>query len=196
VNSDAEFFTSLSFPLMKKTPLFLLSIILLGSTAFNTYAQTAANPIIKDYGTIYGLDNVTMPDKSLEYKIVIDLKPANKDYQKVNPGLITIARMLNLHGVAGIPKEQLHVVAVLHYTATPIVLNNVGYQKKYGVDNPNLDIIKQLKEAGVDFYICGQSLVARKYAFENVNPDITIALSMLTVVSEHTMKGYSLLVVQ
>jgi intracellular sulfur oxidation DsrE/DsrF family protein len=182
--------------IMKHNLLFSSFIIFLSTLAFTSKAQTPANPIIKDYGTIYGLDNVTMPDKSLEYKIVIDLKPSNKDYQQVNPGLITIARMLNLHGVASIPKEQLHVVAVLHYTATPIVLNNVGYQKKYGVDNPNLDIIRQLKEAGVDFYICGQSLVARKYAFENVNPYITIALSMLTVVSEHTMKGYSLLVVQ
>jgi len=103
---------------------------------------------------------------------------------------------MNLHGVAGITKEQMNVAVVLHYTATPIVLNNVGYQKKYGVDNPNLKLIKQLNEAGVEFYICGQSLVARKYAFEDVNPDVTIALSMITTVTEYTMKGYSLLVYQ
>jgi predicted peroxiredoxin len=84
----------------------------------------------------------------------------------------------------------------IHYTATPIVLNNVGYQKKYKVDNPNLELIKQLKEAGVEIFICGQSLVARKYAFEDVNPDVAIALSMLTVVTEKMAKGSSLLVFQ
>jgi len=181
---------------MKNKLLFHLSIILLSTFTLTGYAQTPANPIIKDYGTIYSLDNVNLPDKTKEYKIVIDLKPPNDDYTKVNKGLINVARALNLHAVGGVPLEQLHVAVAIHYTATPIVLNNVGYQKKYGVDNPNLELISKLKDAGVEIYICGQSLVARKYAFENVNPDITIGLSMLTVVTEKMMKDYSLLVFQ
>ena len=181
---------------MKHKLLLHLTVVLLVAISSTTNAQTPANPVIKDYGTIYGLDNVALPDKTQNYKIVIDLKPSNDDYDKVNKGLINVARALNLHGVAGIPKEQLHVAVAIHYTATPIVLNNIGYQKKYGVDNPNLKLITQLKDAGVEIYICGQSLVARKYAFEDVNTDITIALSMLTVVTEKMMKGYSLLVFQ
>jgi len=177
---------------MKQT----LLLFLLGVISLTTKAQTPANPIIKDYGTINAIDNVYMPDKNIEYKIVIDLKPSNNKFDQVNKGLNNVARLMNLHGVAGITKEQMNVAVVLHYTATPIVLNNVGYQKKYGVDNPNLKLIKQLNEAGVEFYICGQSLVARKYAFEDVNPDVTIALSMITTVTEYTMKGYSLLVYQ
>ena len=120
---------------MKHKLLLHLTVILSVTISSTTYAQTPANPIIKDYGTIYGLDNVTLPDKSREYKIVIDLKPSNDDYDKVNKGLINIARALNLHAVGGIAKEQLHLAVAIHYTATPIVLNNVGYQKKYGVDN-------------------------------------------------------------
>ena len=174
----------------------LHTVILLSTISIASCAQTPVNPIIKDYGTIYNLDNVTLPDKSQEYKIVIDLKTSNDNFDKVNKGLINVARALNLHGVAGIPREQLHVSVAIHYTATPIVLNNAGYQKKYNIDNPNLQLINQLKNAGVEFFICGQSLVAREYAFEDVNPDVTIALSMLTVVTEHMMKGYSLLVFQ
>ena len=172
------------------------SVILLTAISFTTYAQTPANPIIKDYGTINSIDDVTMPDKTLEYKIVIDLKSSNENYDKVNKGLINVARALNLHSVGGIAKDQLHLAVAIHYTATPIVLNNIGYQKKYGVDNPNLELISQLKAAGVEIYICGQSLVARKYAFEDINPDVSIALSMLTVVTEKMAKGYSLLVFQ
>ena len=78
--------------------------------------------------------------------------------------------------------------------ATPIILNNTGYQKKYGIDNPNLELINQLKDAGVELYVCGQSLVARDYAFEDVNPQVETALSMLTVVTEKTMQGYQLMV--
>ena len=179
---------------MKNKLHFLLSFLLLGS--LSAYSQTPVNPIIKDFGTIYSIDNAQLPAKDKDYKIVIDLKASNADYSKVNRGLINVARALNLHGAGGVPAERLHMAVAIHSTSTPIVLNDVGYQKKYGVDNPNLKLIDQLKEAGVDIYICGQSLVARKYAFEDVNPDVKIALSMLTVVSEHTMNGYSLLVFQ
>jgi intracellular sulfur oxidation DsrE/DsrF family protein len=181
---------------MKNKLLPALSVIILSFIALTTYAQTPANPIIKDYGTINDIDNVYMPDKDIDYKIVIDLKSSNDKFDEVNRGLNNVARLMNLHGVAGITKEQLNVAVVLHYTATPTVLNNVGYQKKYGVDNPNLKLISQLKKAGVEFYICGQSLVARKYDFENVNPDVIIAISMITTVTEYMMKGYSLLVYQ
>lgn len=174
----------------------MLLFILLNGVAISSIAQTPANPIIKDYGTINDIDNVYMPDKNIDYKIVIDLKSPNDKFDELNRGLINVARLMNLHGVAGIKKEQLNVAVVLHYTATPIVMNNIGYQKKYNVDNPNLELIGQLKEAGVEFYICGQSLVARKYDFENVNPDVTIAISMITTVTEYMMKGYSLLVYQ
>lgn len=157
-------------------------------------SQTPANPIIKDYGTINKLDGVTPSDVGIDYKIVVDLKSSNDDFKSVNKGLNNVARMLNLHGVAGVPKEKLHIAVAVHYTATPIILDNIGYQKKYGVDNPNLELIEQLKDAGVELYVCGQSLVARDYAFENVNPQVNIGLSMLTVVTEKMMKGYQLFV--
>lgn len=160
------------------------------------WAQTPANPIIKNYGTIYAIDKVAPQDTDLDYKIVVDLKSSNENFEKVNSGLNNVARMLNLHGVAGVPKYKLKVAVAVHYTATPIILNNAGYQKKYGVNNPNLELINELKEAGVELFVCGQSLVARKYAFEDVNPQVETALSMLTVVTEKAMSGYQLLVFQ
>ena len=174
----------------KRYILLLITIIVSGPIL----AQTPANPIIKDYGTINKLEGVALNDPDIDYKIVVDLKSSNDNFAEVNKGLNNVARLLNLHGVAGIPRENLHVAVAVHYTATPVILNNNGYRKKYDVDNPNLELIEQLKEAGVELYVCGQSLVARNYAFEDVNPDVEIALSMLTVVTEKTMQGYQLLV--
>jgi hypothetical protein len=77
---------------MKNKLLVYFSIILIGSIPSITYAQTPANPIIKDYGTINSIDNVTMPDPSLDYKIVIDLKSSNESFDNVNKGLIKPAR--------------------------------------------------------------------------------------------------------
>jgi len=93
-----------------------------------------------------------------------------------------------------VPKEQLHIAVAIHGMSTAIVLNNAGYQKKYSVDNPNLALINQLKGAGVSLYVCGQSLLGNKYNFAEVNPDIAIGLSMLTVTTAHLMKGYSMLI--
>lgn len=157
-------------------------------------AQTPINPIIKDFGTINKIEGVAPTDTSIDYKIVIDLRASNDDFDKLNKGLNNVARLLNLHGAAGVPQENLHIAVAVHYTATPIILNNEGYQKKYGSNNPNLELIKELKDAGVELYVCGQSLVARKYAFDDVNPDVRIGLSMLTIVTEKMMKGYKLLV--
>ena len=181
---------------LKYNNLLYLLLAIFSTTSIGVVAQTLANPIIKDYGTIYGIKNSLQPDKNKEYKIVIDLKASNDNFDLPNKGLVNVARMLNLYGAGGLSQENLRVAVAVHYTATPIILNNVGYQKKYGVNNPNLKLIKQLKAAGVEMYVCGQSLVARKYAFEDVNPQVITALSMLTVVTEHTMEGYSLLVFQ
>ena len=160
-----------------------------------SYSQSPSNLIIKDYGTIYDMINVIDPKPDLEYKIVIDLKSASPDPSKINPGFNNVARMLNLHAAGGINPENLDVVVAIHGNATHTVLDNSGYKDKYGVDNPNIDLIRQLSQAGVKLNVCGQSLIARNDAnFENINPDISIALSMLTVVTEHQMKGFGLLV--
>jgi len=175
---------------MKKFLLYCL----LGVISISGLAQSPANPIIKDFGTINDIPGVSPTNTDIDYKIVIDLKASNDDFTAINKGLNNVARLMNLHGVAGIPREKLHVAVAVHYTATPIILSNKGYQKKYGVDNPNLVLIDQLREAGVELFVCGQSLVARNYAFKDVNPQVKIGLSMLTVVTEKMMKGYELLV--
>ena len=173
-----------------KTSFFLFFI----SMSLMTFAQTPSSKLVPDFGIINDLDGVKDPDPAIDYKIVIDLKTKSPDPARINPGLNNIARMLNLHAAGGIEADKISVVAAIHGNATYVVLDNVGYNKKYGMDNPNLELINQLKEAGVDLKVCGQSLVARNNGFDNINKEIDIALSMLTVVTEMQQKGYGLLV--
>lgn len=156
----------------------------------NAFAQKGANPIIKSFGTIYEIDGAVNPDSEIEYKIVVDLKTLQRDKESINPGLNNIARMLNLHGLGGVKAEKLNVAVAIHGGATDVILNNEAYQKKYELDNPNLKLIDELKGAGVELYVCGQSLLARKYEHEEVNQQIKIGLSMLTVVTTYMHKGY------
>jgi intracellular sulfur oxidation DsrE/DsrF family protein len=178
---------------MKTIP-FTTTLLLTLFVVSQSYAQSPSNLIIADYGTVYDIESAVDPNPDLDYKIVIDLKAASSDPARINPGLNNVARMLNLHAAGGVSLENLKVTAAIHGSATHSVLDNKGYQKKYGMDNPNLKLISQLKASGVELYICGQSLLARNNGLDNINPDITIALSMLTVVTEHQMKGYGLLV--
>lgn len=156
----------------------------------NAFAQNGANPIIKNFGTIYEIENAVNPDPNIEYKIVVDLKTLQRDKESINPGLNNVARMLNLHGLGGVKAENLNVAVAIHGGATDVILNNEAYQKKYELDNPNLQLINELKEAGVKLYVCGQSLLARNYEHDEVNTQIKIGLSMLTVVTTYMHKGY------
>jgi intracellular sulfur oxidation DsrE/DsrF family protein len=174
---------------MKKVYVILL-LVLIG---FETLAQSPTNMVISNYGTVYDIPDAVKPDPGLQYKIVIDLKSASPDPAKINPGLNNVARMLNLHAAGGIGSENMSVVVAIHGNATYTVLDKKGYIKKHAMENPNMELIRVLKNAGVKLFICGQSLIARNNGFENINPDITIALSMLTVVTEHQGKGYGLL---
>lgn len=174
----------------KKDMKYSVTIFIALVCTVNAFAQKGANPIIKNYGTIYEIEGAVNPDSEIEYKIVVDLKTLQRDKESINPGLNNVARMLNLHGLGGVKAENLNVAVAIHGGATDVILNNEAYQKKYELDNPNLQLIDELKEAGVELYVCGQSLIARNYEHEEVNQQIKIGLSMLTVVTTYMHKGY------
>ena len=159
-------------------------------------AQTKSSLIIKDYGVINDLENVRKPQADQKIKIVIDLKTAVDDPTKLNRGLDNVARLLNLHAAGGISPENLSVAVAVHGGATPIILDDKGYGNKYGVANPNAELIKQLDKAGVELFVCAQSMIARKYDMDQVDPEVEIALSMLTIVTEKMNEGYHLMVFQ
>lgn len=180
-------------PTPLKTSCFVVLVFTL-LNAYSTQAQEAKYPIVKDFGGIYEIPGAENPDPEMTYNIVIDLKTNQPDKGRLNPGLNNVARMMNLHGLGGVSTQNLHVTVAIHGGATEVILNNEAYRKNNGVDNPNLELIEALKESGAKLYVCGQSLLARGYKQEEVNQEVTIGLSMLTVVTEHMHKGYKLLV--
>lgn len=172
----------------------LCQLIILFLTFSNSNAQEARFPIVPEFGGIYQIPGSVQPDPDLEYKIVIDLKTLQVDKDAINLGMNNIARMMNLHGLGGVSAENLHVVVAVHGGATETILTNERYKLKNGTDNPNIELLSALEEAGAEIYVCGQSLLARGYELNEVNSNVTLGLSMLTIVTEHMHKGYQLLV--
>ncbi|MCH1431480.1 MAG: DsrE family protein [Flavobacteriaceae bacterium] len=174
---------------MKTHFYFLLAFISLGSL----HAQEWQTPVIEGYGEVkYFSEAAVQPDTSLSYNLLFDIK-SEATKSGVNKGLWVMARMLNLLSVAGVPTEKIHLVASIHGSATFITLNEEAYQKKYGKPNPNANLIRQLKEHGVDLFVCSQATAARKITSEELDAHITPALSGLSVLSNYQLKGYVLM---
>ncbi|MCU0356975.1 MAG: DsrE family protein [Cyclobacteriaceae bacterium] len=171
-----------------------ICIVFLMCFAFISKAQTMVNPVIKNYGGIYDVPNaVEKPDPSLEYKIVVDLAMGSDKPNEVNFGLNNIARMINLHVVGGVPREKLHIIVAIHNEASYSIMSNEAYRTKYKTDNPNLALYDALSDAGVQFFICGQSIINRKIDPEKISDRVKIATSMLTVFTTYQLKGYAAL---
>lgn len=116
-----------------------------------------------------------------------------EDPTQINAMVNNIARMMNLHGLGGIPQENLHVKVAVHGSAIFSLLEDESYQELYGVENPNLPVFEALKESGVEVYVCGQSLKARNLEVQDIWDGTEIALSMLTTLTKYIPEGYILL---
>lgn len=147
--------------------------------------------IIKDYGETFSIKNPEIKtDTKADLKVIFDVSQSSEDKSKPNKYIVTAARFLNMHANEGMKPEQLHVAMTIHGGAWQDVLNNANYKEKYGVDNPNLKLINQLNDAGVDVIICGQTASFRGVDREDVNPSVKFALSAMTALLQYQNNGY------
>ena len=169
-------------------PLSLVFSLLLAAPLVGQQPLTPAVP----FGAIYDVPEATVrPDPLLEYRIVVDVFTGAELPEDVGAGLHNVSRMLNLFSVGGVPAEHLSVVLALHGGATYGVLTNERYRERFETDNPNLPVIRALKEAGVKVTVCGQSLIGRDIDPADVAPEVDIATSMLTTVATYQIMGYA-----
>ena len=134
-----------------------------------------------------------LPDPTLDYKIAWGIGQGAKDLTaEVNPTLPTIARYVNTLAKWGVPKEKRHIIVMFHQRSDDfdIVLSNEAFKAKYGKDNPNVELIAALANAGVEFRACGQAVAGRKIDPHDVNPEIQIDLWAMTSFMNLQMKGY------
>lgn len=177
-----------------KTAIRDAAVTLLIFISFQVNAQNPQFPIVKGFGGIYEIvDAKERPDPTLDYKILVDLTTAAEDNKEISRWVDNVARMMNLHGLAGVPKDKMKVKVIIHGGALFSLLNDENYQKKFEVANPNLKVFEALKEAGADVYVCGQSLIVRNLKTAELWPGVTIAHSALTTITTHVPQGYVLL---
>ncbi|MDU8885949.1 DsrE family protein [Yeosuana sp. MJ-SS3] len=183
----------------------ILFLCFTASTFFYTYAQDSLPqhlkgkikyPVIDVHPMVGVLDidsNALHYDASIDYKIVIDAYDKMKDSTQVYKPLSEVARIYNLNIANGVPEDKLQLAMVYHSFNMDPLLNDESYQAKYGIDNPNTELISTLKDLGVHFYVCGQLLGFFNVPSENLASQIEIAVSAKTALITLDQMGYSYL---
>jgi intracellular sulfur oxidation DsrE/DsrF family protein len=150
------------------------------------------NPVIKDFGEVHPRpDAAVQPDPNAEYKVIVDVVHGSDDHTAVLGSLQRLARIVNLLGYAKVPSKHVHIVAVIEGQAMFAAASNANYRKYFKVDNPNLKILRELKQSGVELLVCGQALAEMGLIDTDVGPDITVSLSALSDFVVYGHLGYS-----
>ena len=168
----------------------LIGAPLAGQARAEPLSTPRDGPLIHGFGAVYDVpltDLETPPD--LEYKVVFEVSQSSEP-GTVNPYLNTVARFLNMHARAGVPLERMHLAVVMHGEAAKDALMVGPYRERYGVDNANAELLRQLSEAGVELYICGQSAQSRGLPHDQLVEPIRMALSAMTALSALHARGY------
>lgn len=153
--------------------------------------KAQAGPVIEQYGAVYDIPDPDLPvDTERDYKVVYDIYDSPGGPEALNVQLNTIARFLNMHARAGVPVENLQVAAVIHGGASKDALTHKAYQKRFSTNNPNLDIIQKLHDAGVRFYICGQTAAKRGIFRGDLATPVGVALSAMTAFLHLQAQGF------
>ncbi len=150
-------------------------------------------PTIPGYGKMhYERGFKYQPDPKETYKIVFEVTKSSADPAAINSGLDHVARAVNLYVAAGVPLGHLKFVAILEGESSPVSLSNEAYRSRFGVDNPNLPLIRLLRGKGIDIAVCAQAAALHDIDYSQISHDVTVALSALTTVSTLEHQGYGL----
>lgn len=152
-----------------------------------------AGPVIADYGSVWPVedpDYQTILNEPL--KVVFDIMNSPESHEVTNASIETAARFLNMHAQAGVPRENLHVALVVHNKASKDIINSEAYLERYGSENPNEALVRDLLAAGVEIIFCGQSSFSRGFPRSQTIEGVQFGLSAMTALIQLQNQGYRL----
>ena len=177
-----------------KLATFGLTVVLAIAMIIPVHAEEGGALLVPDMPVATDIPNAhELPDPNTNYKVVFSVNRDPQSPDEVNPMFRAIATYLNTLGKHGVPPENRNLIAMIHHRTEgfDIVMTNEAYKERYGRDNPNIEIIRKLKEAGVDIRLCGQGLIGREIDEKDVNPDIQIDLWAMTSIVNLALDGYA-----
>ncbi len=154
-------------------------------------APVQLRPVVPEAdGWIVIPKSALQPDPKLTYKVVFDARKAADKPTGLAPAINLAASELNTFVAAHVPHWKMAIV--FHGSgADDALLDNKHYRAKYGVDNPNLKPLHEMKQAGVELYVCGEQLMGDGIDFAWLSPDVTVANDGLLALMVFQSRGYA-----
>ena len=164
---------------------------LAGDTASGPAPQAPVIPAADGYAAIPGA--AFRPGHTHVYHAIFDATLAAAKPDRLIPALNMAGSELNALGVEKVRLANARFVVVFHGEALAGILDDAHYRSRFGVANPNLPVLAQLKKAGVKLYACGQNLIAEHIDPAILSPDIQVASDALLVLMVFQNRGYALM---
>ncbi len=150
----------------------------------------AAHRVIANHGAVVQLPSAVHQPRA-GTKILVDLTRGG-DPDEINAGLEKVAKYVNIYAGGGAEPAGVQIAIVFHGDATLAVLNADAYAAHFKTHrNPNLSLLRELHEADVELYVCGQSLVSKGSAPEEVAVFVDTAVSAISAVANLQADGYA-----
>jgi intracellular sulfur oxidation DsrE/DsrF family protein len=170
-----------------------LALALPRAAAADAASGPSTGPVVTDFGSAYVVPKPGLATPMLhEMKIRFDVGATPDDVTALNPQLEAAARFLNVHARAGMSAERLKVAIVVHGAAAKDVLGTEPYRTRHNADNPNLPLLRALKQSGARIYLCGQTAGGRGIQAGDLAEPVQMALSAMTAHLVLDAEGYVL----
>ena len=177
----------------KRLALTVLWVIALPLAAFPLWPAPRAPRIPAARGYVPIANAAVAPDPARTYRAIFDAAHAAARPSEILPALNIAGVFLNGFRETGVPDQNVLVAVVFHGGALDAILDDEHYRAKHRTGNPNLTVLDQLRKAGVDLLVCGQSLAAENIEPGVVSPLVRIASSASIVLTDYQNRGYALL---
>lgn len=153
--------------------------------------STVTGPaVLENHGAVVRLPTAAHQPREGS-KVLVDITRGAAPDQ-LNPALEKVAKYVNLYAAGGEEPATAHFVVVLHGDATRSILLPSAYAEEFGTQgNPNAKLLNLLHQAGVEIFVCGQTLHAHNRSREDTLEFVEIAVSALTACVNLQQDGYA-----
>ncbi len=179
---------------MKWLAAFALSAILAAPAGAASLPPPAAPVIPQAFGYVAVPGAAIKPDKTHVYRVIFSATAGAAKPDALVPAILMAGTELNVLVANSLKLSNAAYVIDFHGPNAIIgLLDNAHYRQKFGIDNPNLPVLAELKNAGVQLYVCSQEMLATGTAFNTITPDVTVASDGLIVLATFQNRGYAFL---
>lgn len=170
----------------------LLALALFANPASAQLEAFTTGPVFENFGPTAKVETKVEIPKDIIFKIAFDVMDKAKP-ERLNRSFESAARFINMHVAAGVPKENINLVVVVHGGAAIDLTRDAVYKaRNEGASNPSAAAIVEMQRHGVEFHLCGQSAAAYKIKNVDLLHGVKMSLSAMTSHALLQQQGYTL----